>query len=118
MATTSSWPDRPGGVRTVRVNVNASGDTTVVAATAGQRIWVLSYGLTATGGGTLGIKSGASTTLAEIVFVVSITISTAVTFAGSLESPAFVTATGEALVFNTAIAQGVKGHISYILSDA
>ena len=105
-------------VQTVRVNANAIGDSTVVAATASQRIWVLSYGLTATGGGTLAIKSGSSTTLAEIVFVVSITIATAVTFAGSLDSPAFVTAAGEALVFNTAVAQGVKGHISYVLSDA
>ena len=55
------------------------------------------------------------TVIAELQFVVSVTATTALTYSGSVDSPAFLTAAGEGLVLNVQAGQILKGHLAYIL---
>ena len=97
-----------------RVNADSDGDNTIVAAVTGMRIRVISYTLTATAVGIATVKS-ASTALAELSVGTVTTAPIPISFAGSAIAAAFQTAVGEALVFNTQVAQDVNGHLAYLL---
>jgi hypothetical protein len=98
-------------VQTARVNADADGDNTIVAAVAGKRIRVVGYALSATTAGLVTIRS-AATVLAELSLPAAGTV---VPYVGSVAVPAFQTAPGEALVFATQVGQDVNGHLAYHL---
>lgn len=98
----------------VRVNLSASGDTTVVPAVVGKKIRVLGYNITSqTANAPVDVefKSGAVTVLGTFKELDGLTPAL---FSGSLLGAAFETAVGEALVFNLSIAKVVEGHLTYI----
>ena len=89
-----TWLGR--GVSVARVNATSTGDNTVVSGAAGKQMLVTGYTLTPTAGGLVTVKSSGGTVLAELQFVVSVTATTALTYSGSVDSPAFLTASVKA----------------------
>lgn len=99
----------PYSLKFARINADADGDNTIVAAVAGKRLRVFGYALGSSSGAECDIKSGASTILAEFTLAANGQVS----YAGGDASPAFETSVGEAVVINTTAAQDVNGHLVY-----
>jgi hypothetical protein len=99
------------------VSASASGDNTIVAAVAGQKIVLLSYTVIAAGDVSITWKSGASTSLSGAMALAA--NGGAAPSAGPLAPGAIVglleTAAGEALVLGLSAAVAVGGHITYRL---
>jgi hypothetical protein len=102
----------------LKIDVSASGDTTLVAAVSGRRIKVLSYVIVVADTVTVKFKSGSTDITGPFTFVSG---GSGVSSPAALSSmgfiPAFVTAAGEALVINLSAAKQVGGHLTYILED-
>ncbi len=99
------------GILFAAVNATADGDNTVVAAVSGKKIRVINYTLSATAAGACTVTSGAGgATLAKFQFAAN----GGAVFEGNVDSPAFETASGAALVFNNAVGQDILGHIAYL----
>lgn len=97
-----------------RLNLSASGDTTVVAAVPSKKIRVLNYFVTtqtANAAVTVAFKSGSSTILGEIREIDGLYPAA---MPGNLLGPLFETAAGEALVVNLSAAKVVSGHLTYV----
>lgn len=94
----------------VAVEAVADGDNTIVAAVAGKKITVIGYMLTWRQAGLLVVRSGAATVLARLDKAALNEAS----YVGSVGTPAFQTAAGEALVMNVPAAVDVVGHLVYI----
>jgi len=99
------------------VSASSSGDNTIVAASTGQKIVLLSYVVIAAGDVSIRWKSGASTNLSGAMALA--TNGGAAPSAGPLAPAGVVglleTASGEALVLNLSAAVAVGGHITYRL---
>ena len=97
------------------ISASASGDNTIVAAVAGQKIVLLSYLVIAAGDVSITWKSGASTSLSGAMALAA--NGGAAPSAGPLTPAGVVgmleTAPGEALVLNLSAAVAVGGHITY-----
>lgn len=94
------------------ISVAASGDNTIVAADASNKIKVLAYVIVADGTVNVTWKSGAATSLSGAMALVANTgaVAPATSPGGSwyLE-----TAVNQALVLNLSAAIGVRGHLTY-----
>jgi len=100
------------------VNVNASGDNTIISAVAGKRIKVLHYAVGCDQNIDIYWKSN-STRITGPIFLAA---STSISAGYGASSPAglvgmFETNTGEALVLNLNGAKTVGGHITYLVID-
>jgi hypothetical protein len=96
------------------IDVAASGDNTIVAASPGNKCKVLSYSLVCDGTVATRWKSGAGTNLSGAMSFVANTGIAPPSFAPA-EGHLFETAVNTALVLNLSAAIGVRGHMSYIL---
>jgi hypothetical protein len=94
------------------VALTADGDATAIAASTGKRICVLSYVLTNATTAGLVILKDTGGTLATF----SLPLNGSVSYAGSIEAPAFQTGSGLALTLNNGTGVDTYGHISYILT--
>lgn len=92
-----------------RINADADGDNTVVAAVTGKRIRVLGYAFLVSAAGMITFKSGAATALAEFTAAAN----GGASYGGGGDAPAFQTAVGEALVVNNPAAVDTNGHLVY-----
>jgi hypothetical protein len=99
--------------RYVAVAASASGDNTVIAAVAGRRIVVLCGKLMANGTVNSKWKSGASTDITGLEYLIA-NDGYVLPFA---QCGWFATATGEALVLNLSGAIAVGGHLTYVLVE-
>lgn len=95
------------------VNATASGDNTIVAASATNRIKVINMVLVADGAVAITWKSGAATALSGAM---SLAANGGIAVAGQgPNSWLLQTAVNQALVLNLGAAVGVRGHIAYFL---
>ncbi|MFA5506966.1 MAG: hypothetical protein WC423_16155 [Vulcanimicrobiota bacterium] len=93
------------------INVSASGDTTLVAAQSGKRIWVLGYDLVTDGDVTITFKSGSIVITGPYAFNAD---SRGIEKGGN--GPAFRTVGGDALVMNLSDAVQVSGVLRYVVA--
>jgi hypothetical protein len=98
-------------VKFARIFATADGDNTLVAAVTSKKIRVIGYKVQLTGVGTAVFKSGAGTSLADVVADGN---AGGASYAGSLLSPAFETAAATALVINNPTGIDTLGHLSYV----
>lgn len=96
------------------IDVAASGDNTIVAASPGNKCKVLSYSIVCDGTVAVRWKSGAGTNLSGAMSFVANTGIAPPSFAPA-EGHLFETAVNTALVLNLSAAIGARGHMSYIL---
>lgn len=92
------------------VDAALSGDNTIVAAVASNKIKVVSYVLVASSAVSVRLKSGAATNLSGAM---SLAASGGVSAVGQPSSHLLETAVNTALVLNLSAAVQVSGHISY-----
>jgi hypothetical protein len=95
-------------VKFAKIEVAASGDTTIVPAVAGSRIRVIGYHLNSTDAKTLQWKSGSTTITGIMGFAANGSAS------ASSDAGLFETAKGQALVLNAGAAGATGGALSYI----
>lgn len=100
------------GVLFAPISVSASGDTTVVAATAGSKIRVIKYSLVCAGAVVVTWKSSIAGAISgPMSFLANGGISDAAEIAGIMQ-----TAVGEALVLNLNGNVSVGGTLAYVLA--
>lgn len=99
------------------ISASASGNNTIIAASTGQKIVVVSYVVIAAGPVSITWKSGASSSLSGAMALAA--NGGAAPSAGPLAPSGVVgmmeTASGEALVLNLSAAVAVGGHLAYRL---
>lgn len=99
------------GIQFAAINATADGDNTVVAAVASKKIRVINYVFSSTAAGVLSVTSGAA---GALLAKYTLAVNGGDVFRGDVDSPAFETAAGQALVFNNAVGQDILGHLAYI----
>lgn len=98
-------------ITTVQVNTSSSGETTIVAAQAGKRIIVHSWGLVSAGAVSVSWKSGATTKYGPMPFAANGGMSVP----GGIDDVAIACDIGEALIVNLGGAVQTGGGVSYSL---
>jgi hypothetical protein len=99
-------------VKFAAFSATADGDNTIVAAVGGKKIRVLGYLVIATGAGVVTLQD--ITTGTDRAAIRSGGDGQGAVFVGSLECPAFDTATGEGLEVNNPAGVDSHGHVTYI----
>lgn len=104
-----------GGGKTIQfavINASSSGDNTIVAAQASNKIKVVSYAFVCSGVVSAKWKSGASTDRSGAM---AFDANGGIGLAGTTDAHLLETAVNEALVLNLSGAVQVSGHVSYFL---
>ena len=97
-------------VKHARINATADGNNTVIAAVAAHKLLVLGFAFTVTAAGTVTFQDGVPTVYASFPLAANGGIS----YAGSLEAPAFEVATGQPLVVNNPATVDTLGFVTYV----
>jgi hypothetical protein len=97
------------GVAQLRINITASGDTTLVAATAGQTTRVHALRLLVGGATTINVRSGATVLEGPLVFTGPGSF-----ILGYRDRPHYVTGANEALVVSSTAAVQISGRLESV----
>jgi len=104
---------QPYELKHARINATADGANTVIAAVAGSSIIVLGYGLTVNAAGVITFQDSAGSPAVFASF--ELVDSGGISYAGTIESPAFRVAEGNGFVISNATGVDTLGHITYVL---
>jgi hypothetical protein len=102
-------------LKRVRVNATADGDNAVITAVTGKKILVTGYVLTVTLAGLISVQDTAGSPVVHAQF--SLATNGGVSYAGSLESAAFLTAAGTGVEVNNPAGVDTHGHMTYAEVD-
>jgi hypothetical protein len=98
-----------GAIATAPINTAASGDTTIVAAQPGKRVFVFGYVLVASGAVTVQWKSGAN----ALTGAMALAANGGLVVNGSPDTMMLQTNPGEALILTLGGAVQASGHVMY-----
>ena len=96
----------------VRVNATSDGDNTVIAAVVGKKIRVIGYAIVASAAGTVTIQDSQGTPVIHASFPLA--ANGGVSYAGSIDAPAFETAEGFGVEISNGAGVDTLGHMTYI----
>ena len=102
-----------GVISSIAISVNAIGDTTLIVATPGKSIIVISYLLCASVGTSFKWKDS---TPADLSGSIPLPSNIPFVFNGHLQGPGPICAQGKDLVISTVLAAGLGGHLCYVLA--
>lgn len=98
-------------IKFASVNATTDGDNTVIAAVPTKKLRILGYVLTATGAGTITLKSATAGAIGRIICSAN---GAGASYPGGVDAPACETVAGEAFVINNPVGVDTMGHLSYI----